>query len=134
MGKHLSDSLYTPCCQIMNSDDDQPIVMELIVGFNHEGRLMVCVDLTDYEEPVYNCSTAAVVNLEDSQKMSKRHHVKHHKLPKLISECMEEWSDIINPNFKQVRNCFKEITECLLDEGCRFKIERTLGKDEYICC
>lgn len=41
---------------------------------------------------------------------------------------MEDWDAIINPTFTDVRNCFKEITECLIDEGCRFKIERTYGK------
>lgn len=118
----------------MNSDDDQPIIMEIIVGFNRTGQLVVCVDFYDYDEPEYNCSTAAIVNLEDSQKMARHHRVKHHKLPEFIGDCMEEWGDIINPTFTQVRDCFKEITECLLDEGCRFKIIRTYGIDDYMCC
>lgn len=133
MGKHISDSLYLPCCHILNSDDDQPIIMEIIVGFNLTGQLVVCMNLLDYEEPEYNCSTAAVVNLEDSQKMARHHHVKHHQLPKFIGECMEDWDTIINPTFTDVRNCFKEITECLIDEGCRFKIERTYGKGNHMC-
>lgn len=134
MGKHISDSLYLPCCQIMNSDDDQPIIMEIIAGFNLSGQLVICVDLYDYEEPEYNCSTAVVVNLEDSRKMARHHRVKHNQLPKFIGECMEEWGEIINPTFTQVRDCFKEITECLLNEGCRFKIKRTYGKDNHMCC
>ena len=134
MGKHISDGLYLPCCHIMNSDDDQPIIMEIIVGFNRTGQLVVCVDLYDYDEPEYNCSTTAIVNLEDSKKMARHHRVKHHNLPKFIGECMEEWGYIINPTFTQVRDCFKEITECLLDEGCRFKIIRTYGKDNHMCC
>ncbi len=118
----------------MNSDDDQPIIIEIIVGFNRTGQLVVCVDFYDYDEPEYNCSTAAIVNLEDSQKMARHHRVKHHQLPEFIGDCMEEWGDIINPTFTQVRDCFKEITECLLDEGCRFKIIRTYGKDDHMCC
>lgn len=133
MGKHISDSLYLPCCQIINSDDDQPIIMEIIVGFNQSGQLVVCADLYDYEEPEYNCSTAAVVNLEDSRKMARRHRVEHNQLPHFIGECMEEWGTIINPTLSQVRDCFKEITECLLDEGCRLKIIRTYGKDNHMC-
>lgn len=133
MGKHISDSLYLPCCHILNSDDDQPIIMEIIVGFNLTRQLVVCMDLLDYEEPEYNCSTAAVVNLEDSQKMARHHRVKHHQLPKFIGECLEDWDAIINPTFTDVRNCFKEITECLIDEGCRFKIERTYGKGNHMC-
>lgn len=81
MGKHISDSLYTPCCHIMSSDEDQPIVMDIYVGFNISDQIVVCVDLHDYDEPEYNCSTAAVVNLDDSHKMARHHRVKHSHLP-----------------------------------------------------
>lgn len=134
MGKHISDSLYPPCRHIMSSDEDQPNVMDIYVGFNMYHQLVVCVDLHDYDEPEYNCSTAAVVNLEDSHAMARHHGVKHSRLPIFIAECMEEWGEVINPDFNQVRDCFKEITECLLDEGCRFRIIRTCGKGNYICC
>lgn len=134
MGKHISDSLYSPCCHIMSSDEDQPIVMDIYVGFNMSSQLVVCVDLHDYDEPEYNCSTAAVVNFDDSHKMARHHRVKHSRLPIFIAECMEEWGYIINPTFTQVRDCFKEITECLLDEGCRFRIKRTYGKGDHMCC
>ncbi|WP_290393663.1 hypothetical protein [uncultured Duncaniella sp.] len=134
MGKHFSDSLYSPCCHIMSSDEDQPIVMDIYVGFNISSQLVVCVDLHDYDEPEYNCSTAAVVHLDDSHKMAHLHRVKHSRLPIFIAECMEEWAYIINPTFTQVRDCFKEITECLLDEGCRFRIKRTYGKGNHMCC
>ena len=134
MGKHISDSLYSPCCHIMSSDEDQPIVMDIFVGFNMSSQLVVCVDLHDYDEPEYNCSTAAVVNFDDSHKMARHHCVKHSRLPIFIAECMEEWGYNINPTFTQVRDCFKEITECLLDEGCRFRIKRTYGKGDHMCC
>lgn len=133
MGKHISDSLYTICCHIMSSDEDQPIVMDVYTGFNISGQLVVCADLHDYDEPEYNCSTAAVVNIEDSQAMARYYNVKHSKLPVFIAECMEEWGELINPDFNQVRDCFKEITECLLDEGCRFRIDRTYGKGGSVC-
>ena len=118
----------------MGPDEDQPIVMDVYVDFNILGQLVVCVVLHDYDKPEYNCSTAAVVNLEDSQAMARRHRVKHSHLPMFIAECMEEWGEVINPKFSQVRACFKEITECLLDEGCRFRIERTYGKGDRMCC
>lgn len=108
--------------------------MDIIIGFNVSNRLVICVDLHDYDAPKYNCSTAAVVNIEDSYAMAKRHHIKHSGLPKFIGECMDDWSKIINPTFTQVKDCFKEITECLLDEGCRFKIERTYGRCGHTCC
>lgn len=134
MGKHIGDSLYSPWCHIISSDEDQPIVMDLYVGFTQSDQLMVCVDLHDYDEPEYNCSTAAIVNPADSRTMARRHRVKHSQLPAFIAECMEGWGEIINPNFNQVIDCFKEITECLLDEGCRFRIRRTYGKDRHMCC
>lgn len=135
MGKHISESLInTPCCHIMSSDEDQPVVMDIYVGFNFSDQLVVCVDLHDYDEPEYNCSTAAVVNLEDSHAMARNHRVKHSQLPIFIAECMEEWREIINPDFTQVKDCFKEITECLLGEGCRFRIDHTYGKGDYMCC
>ena len=134
MGKHISDSLYSPCCHIISSDEDQPIVMDIYVGFNRSDQLVVCVDLHNYDEPKYNCSTAAVVNSEDSRTMARRHSVNHSALPEFIADCMEGWGKIINPTFNQVIDCFKEITECLLDEGCRYRIERTYGKDHHICC
>lgn len=133
MGKHISDSLYTPCCHIISSDEDQPIVMDMYAGFNISGQLVVCVDLHDYDEPEYNCSTAAVVNFDDSQAMARNHRIEHSRLPVFIAKCMKDWSQVINPTFTQIGYCFKEITEYLLDEGCRFKIIRTYGKRDHIC-
>lgn len=118
----------------MNSDDDQPIVMEVYVGFNYRDELVVSVDLIDYEQPCYNCSTAAVVNADDARQMAKSNDVSYRQLPSFIADCMAGWKEVINPNFEQVKDCFKEITECLLDEGCRFKIERTFGPNDRICC
>lgn len=134
MGKHFSDSLYSPYCHIMSSDEDQPIIMDIYVGFDISDQLVVCVDFNDYEEPEYNCSTAAVVNIENARRMAERHKIKYENLPRFISGCMEEWREIINPNFRQVKDCFKEITECLLDEHCRFKIKRTYGRGGHMCC
>ncbi len=133
MGKHISDKFYS-CCHVMSSDEDQPIVMEIYAGFTSRKVLAVSIDLHDYEEPWYNCSTAAFVDVDDARQMAKRHKVKYDDLPQFISESMEEWRDIVNPNFRQVTDCFQEITECLLDEGCRFRIERTYGKGDRMCC
>lgn len=108
MGRHISDTLHIPWCHIMSSDEDHSIVIDLYVGFNISNQLVICVDLNDYNESEYNCSTAAVINYE--------------------------WNEIINPTLTQVTDYFKEITECLLDEGCQFKIKRTYGKGEHMCC
>lgn len=133
MGKHISDRLYF-CDHIISSDEDQPIIMDIYVGLTDRDELVISVDYSDYEEPFYNCSTAALVNSDDAHVMAKRHKISYEELPMFISDCMEEWRTIINPSLSNVRDCFKEITECLLDEGCRFRIERTYGVNNYICC
>lgn len=133
MGKHISERFYT-YCHVMSSDEDQPIVMDIYVGLTFRDELAISVDLFDYDEPWYNCSTAAIVNIGDARRMTKHNKVRYDMLPRFISECMEEWRDVINPNFRQVAECFKEITECLLDEGCRFRIERTYGPGGHMCC
>lgn len=79
-----------PFCHVMSSDEDQPIVMDIYVGFIVRSQLVVSVDLYDYDEPWYNCSTAAFVNIDDARRMAKRHKVKYENLPRLIAECMAE--------------------------------------------
>lgn len=133
MGKHISDSLYG-CRFIMGTDDDQPIVMQIYAGFDSRDCLTVSIDLTDYDEPEYNCSTAAVVNTDDALKMARRHRIDYGELPSFIALCMAPWRRIANAGFHHARSCFKEITEALLDEGCRFTIRRTYGPGERICC
>ncbi|MDE6770083.1 MAG: hypothetical protein K2J78_10205 [Muribaculaceae bacterium] len=46
---------------------------------------------------------------------------------------MDDWNDIERPSLAQTRECFKEITERLLDEGCHFQIKRINGANDYIC-
>lgn len=133
MKNHLSDLLHSYRF-IMGSDDDQPIVMEIYAGFNFRDQLTISVDFINYDDYSYNCSTAAVIDIDDAKAMARRHEVRYHRLPAFIAECMEDWRRIINPSLNQVRDCFKEITECLLDERCRFRITRTTGKNHYICC
>ncbi len=118
----------------MGSDDDQPMIMEIYAGFNNRDELTVAINFIDYDDPRYNCSTAAIVNTEDAYDMAMRHKIDFWKIPLFIAECMEDWDKIVNSNFSQARDCFKEITECLLDEGCRLRIERTYGPNGYSCC
>lgn len=132
MAKHITENLSN-CYPIITSDEDQPIIMEIQIGFNSSKALTVSLDYFDYDEPEYNCSTAAVVNITDANEMARRHNIKYSDIPRFIAESMAEWDKVINPDFSQVRECFKEITECLLDEGCRFAIERTYGLHEFTC-
>lgn len=133
MSKIKSDSLHH-AAWIMGSDDDQPIIQEIYVGFDSRDNLIVSIDNIDYEDHRYDCSTWVTVEKEEVQALAKRLKVKFSRLPIFISESMEEWREIINANFKQVQSCFKDITECLLDEGCRFRIDRTFGPHDWMCC
>lgn len=119
---------------IMGSDDDQPIVKEIYAGLDSSENLVISIDNVDYKDHRYDCSTWVTVHDEDAEKLMVRYGVERTELPSFIAESMLDWRRIVNPNFKQVKDCFKEITECLLDERCRFKIERTNGPRDYICC
>ena len=119
---------------IMNSDEDASIVQELCVGFTNNHKLVVSINHFDYNDPRYNCSTWAVVNADDAYRLSRRLQVSLHKLPMAICEYMSDWCEIVNPSVSQVQACFKEITECLLDEGCHFRIRRSYGLCGFYCC
>lgn len=121
MGKHFSDDFHS-YSHVLSSDEDQPVVMEIYAGITPRGELAVSMDLYDYDNPRNDGSTAAVVNTDDARRMARRHGVGFDDFPQYISECMAEWRELVNPDFRQVRACFKEIAECLLDEGCRFRI------------
>lgn len=133
MAKHISNDFY-PFCHVMSSDEDQPIVMDINAGINLRGEIAVSVDLYDYDEPCYNCSTAAIIRADDGRRMAARHKIEYERMPRFISDCMEEWREIINPDFRQVLACFKEITDCIIDEGCRMRIQRTYGRNGHMCC
>ncbi|MDE5912564.1 MAG: hypothetical protein K2G94_05805 [Muribaculaceae bacterium] len=130
---HTLDSLHS-LCYIINSDDDQPVVQDLAAGFDMNDNLVIAIDNIDYEDRHNNCSTAIIVSRHDAQRIARRHRIKYHCLPQFIGECMAEWKEIINPTFNHVQTCFKEISECLLDEGCRMRIRRTYGRNGFICC
>ena len=132
MGKLIGGELYA-YSHVMSSDDDQPIVMDIYAGFTGDDELTIAVDCRYYDDHRYDCSTAAIVNKDDAEAMARRHKVEYFQFPRFISRCMAEWREIINPDFRQIADCFKEITECLLDEGCRFRITRTHGKDHSTC-
>ena len=131
--KKKSDEILFPSF-IMNSDNDQPIVRELYAGISVKGELIVCIKHTDYDDKRYNCSTCAVISRDETKKLARKLKVKFQNLPRFISDCMSDWDEIVNPTIRQVYECFKEVTECILDEGCRFKIKRKYGLHGYMCC
>lgn len=122
------------CYHIMSSDEDQPVVEDLYVGFDAYMRLVVTIEHVDYEKPEYSCSVSAIVNKEDAFKLSKKLNVSMMHLLDVISESVEEYAEIVNADFQQVQECFKEITDCFISEKCTYKIVREYGKHGYICC
>lgn len=118
----------------MSSDEDQPAVENLYVGFDASMRLIVTIEYVDYEKPEYTCSVSAVVNKEDAFNLSKKLKVTMMDLPDAINESMEEYTEIANADFQQVEECFKEVTNCLINEKCPYKIVRKYGKQGFICC
>lgn len=118
---------------VMWSDEDHPVVYYVSVGFNPRHQLMVAVDRCDDINAAYECSTAAVVDSDDAAAMARRHRVRYSELPGFIAGCMEEWRELRNPGRREIRKCFREILECLLDERCRFEIVRTYGRGGISC-
>lgn len=131
--KTIFDEIVIPY-HIMNSDEDQTVVIDLGVGCTRNGELIIYAEYTDYENPRYDCVTWVTLSNTEARRLARRLDVSFVKLPVLISDSMDEWSYIVNPTLTQVRDCFKEITECLLDEGSRFRIHRTIGYRNFICC
>lgn len=132
MGKHISDSLF--CTQlIMSSDEDAPIVRDVVVGFNLDKQITVSLDHFDYDHCEYNCSTAFIVNLTDALKLARKLKVRYVELPYYITLYMEEWRKVVNPTLSMAKDCFCEIYDNFLAEGCRLKMIHTYGKNHYQC-
>lgn len=127
---HFTDELHHKEFVIC-SDEDHPQVMDLYVGFNSRGQLVVTCDYTDYEAQEYNCATAAIVDKEDVMNLAKKHEIQLNDVPYMIMMEMDEWREIVNPTIREILDCFTDITECLVDDGCTFKIERKYGKDDF---
>ena len=121
-------------CFVASSKHSEPQVLRISVGFNTTNELTVSIDSYHRFAAPYNCSTAAVVNPEDALAMARRHRIDFAELPRFISDCMASWRRSPNMGRGQVLRCFKEITENLLDERCRFRIVRTTGLKDSICC
>ena len=130
--KHISKNNVVDTT-VMWSDDEIPIFNEIHVGINRDLQLIVSIEHTDTDEPRCNCCTFAELSTDETLRLARRLKVRTLKLPSLISCHMDDWDDIERPSLAQTRECFKEITERLLDEGCHFQIKRINGANDYIC-
>ena len=132
MGYHISNSLFGTYL-VMSSDEDAPIVRDIVVGFNQDKNVTVSLDHYDYEQKEYNCSTAFVVNQIDGFKLARKLNIPYKDLPHYIALYMEDWRKIINPTLYQVKDCFCEIYDNFLAENCRLRMIYTYGKKGYQC-
>lgn len=131
--KHISEKNVTEW-SVMCSDEDQPVYNEVLVGINKKLHLIVSIEHINYDDPRNNCSTWAELSTYETLRLARRLKVKPLNLPDFISECMaEDWAYIVNPSLQDTRECFKEITECLLDEGCHFRIKRIADDMNGVC-
>lgn len=114
---------------IMSTDEDQPIVEDVVVGYDDKLNLVVRLICTDYEEEGCNSSVSAIVNKDGAFKLAKRLSLKMTELPARIAECFEEYGEIVNSSFSDASRCFCEIIEAFVDEKCRYSIRHQ--RDKY---
>lgn len=128
-----SDDLIRSIC-VFNSHEDFSVYEAIYAGFDSNLNFVVMCEHTDYDNSAYDCATYAVLNKHEATRLAKRLKVSLLNLPMEIAGAMSEWDEIVCPMPSDVRDCFKEITECLLDEGCHFAIERKVSRNGFSTC
>ncbi|MCM1220735.1 MAG: hypothetical protein NC548_40220 [Lachnospiraceae bacterium] len=119
---------------IFNSHEDFSVVEDIYAGFDKDFNFLILCEHTDYDDSRYNSATCAVLSKEEAYRLAKRLKVSLSDLPLAITESMSEWNEIPCPLPKDVRACFKEITDCLIDEGSRFIIKIKPSPNGYFPC
>lgn len=122
------------CINIFNSHEDFQVYEAVYAGYDEDWNLVIICEYTDCDAPQYDCGTYAILNKHEALRLAGRLKVPLIDLPLEIAESMSEWNEIVCPLPSHVEDCFKDITECLLDEGCRFKICRKSARNGYIAC
>ena len=107
---------------IMCTDDDQPIVEDLVVGYDDRLSLVVRLIRTDYMDEGCCSSVSAIVSKDEAYKLAKRLSIRMTQLPARIAECFADYGEIINASFSDATRCFAEILDALVYENCRYSI------------
>lgn len=110
---------------IFGSHDDFSIILDLYVGYDNDFNLVILCEQTNYERPDSICALCAIVEKEEAYKLSRKLNVSMNDLPREISNAMSHYEKINCPEPSDVRDCFREITECIVEEGCKFKMIKT---------
>ncbi len=117
--------------RLFNSHDDYSTVEALYAGFDDEFNLVILCEHTTYDNPVSNFATIAVVDKDEAFILAQKHKVALKELPYTIG-IYDDWFDISCPTPNDVRDCFKEVTDDLIAEGCHFKIKRKPSPNGFI--
>ncbi len=129
----ISDDLIRCVC-VFNSHEDFSVYEAIYVGYDDNLNLVIMCEHIDYDEPDYDCATYALLSKHEAVRLARRLKVTLLNLPLEIANSMSEWDEIVCPLPSDIRNCFKEITECLIYEGCHFRIHRKPATNGYITC
>lgn len=87
--------------------------------------MVIMCESCDLDSSVSYSAIYAVADKDEALRLARHLGVSLRELPAEIGRSMENWYDIPAPTPSDVRDCFKDITECLVDEGCHFKIFTT---------
>lgn len=113
------------CSYVFSSDDDGNPVADIYVGYDASLNLIVLFELTDYDFPEFNSSCSAIIDKHEAYWLSKRLEVPMSDLPGFISNSVDEsYYEIINPSVRDTRECFRDLLDCFIAEGCHLRIFR----------
>lgn len=113
------------CCDVFGSHEDFSVAVNIYAGFDVDFNLVIMCGSSDTDNSGGYNSTYAVVDKDEALRLARHLGISLRELPAEIGRSMEEWCEISAPTPTDVRNCFKDITECLVDEGCHFTILTT---------
>lgn len=125
-----SDDLIRCVC-VFNSHEDFSVYEAIYIGYDEYLNLIIMCEHTDYEDTSSDCATLTILNKHEAWSLARRLKSSLPNLPLEIAGYMAEWNEIVCPMPSDVRNCFKEITDCLLEEGCHFRIIRKLSANGF---
>lgn len=109
---------------IFSSHEDFSVMESLYAGFDRDLNLLVLCRHEDDDHPENNRTTCAVVDKDEAYALSKKLGVAMRDLPETLADIMKDYRRIPCPMPSDVRRCFKDLTEVLLDEGCKMKVRQ----------
>lgn len=121
----------TQCTSVYESCIDYGVYEDVHVGYDEDMNLIVMCEHTDYDEQDYDCAVYAILNNHEAFRLARRLKVTLPDLPSEIAKSMTEREETECPYPYEAGDCFKEITECMIYEGCRFRIRRKPARNGY---